>query len=218
MKVISLLQPWATLVVIGAKKIETRSWNTKYTGTILIHASKRWDWELSDIVTKIGAQQILRDAGYHALSPVNGKAKTNLPLGHIIGKVEILGTESSDLITSLVPGQKMRHSDSNTTFELTEQEKNFGDYSSGRYGWFLSNPKKFIHPIPAVGKLSLWDYTFPGNDESHILQCNKCGFSACADYFPIDKYNIDTDEESWETWCPNCENNELDLIIDNLSF
>ena len=27
MKAISLLQPWATLVVIGIKTIETRSWN-----------------------------------------------------------------------------------------------------------------------------------------------------------------------------------------------
>ena len=39
MKVISVLQPWASLIVMGAKKIETRSWQTKYTGELLIHAS-----------------------------------------------------------------------------------------------------------------------------------------------------------------------------------
>lgn len=39
MKVISIMQPWATLIVLGHKKIETRSWNTKYRGEILIHAS-----------------------------------------------------------------------------------------------------------------------------------------------------------------------------------
>ncbi len=39
MKVISLLQPWASLVVMGYKKCETRSWNTKSRGTLLIHAS-----------------------------------------------------------------------------------------------------------------------------------------------------------------------------------
>jgi len=39
MKAISLLQPWATLVVMGIKTIETRSWGTKHRGAILIHAS-----------------------------------------------------------------------------------------------------------------------------------------------------------------------------------
>ena len=40
MKVLSLLQPWATLVVMGIKQIETRSWSTAHRGTLLIHASK----------------------------------------------------------------------------------------------------------------------------------------------------------------------------------
>ncbi len=40
MKALSLLQPWATLVVIGVKQIETRSWSTAYRGPLLIHASK----------------------------------------------------------------------------------------------------------------------------------------------------------------------------------
>jgi activating signal cointegrator 1 len=40
MKALSLTQPWATLVAIGAKCIETRTWHTFYTGTVAIHASK----------------------------------------------------------------------------------------------------------------------------------------------------------------------------------
>ena len=40
MKAISLLQPWATLVIIGVKTIETRSWGTHHRGNILIHASQ----------------------------------------------------------------------------------------------------------------------------------------------------------------------------------
>ena len=39
MKVLTLTQPWATLVAIGAKRIETRSWATKYRGPLLIHAA-----------------------------------------------------------------------------------------------------------------------------------------------------------------------------------
>lgn len=40
MKAITLTQPWATLVAIGAKKIETRSWATGYRGRLAIHAAK----------------------------------------------------------------------------------------------------------------------------------------------------------------------------------
>jgi hypothetical protein len=40
MKALSLLQPLALLVVIRAKKIETRLWSTPYRGPLLKHASK----------------------------------------------------------------------------------------------------------------------------------------------------------------------------------
>ena len=40
MKAITLTQPWATLVAIGAKRIETRSWRTFYRGPLAIHAGK----------------------------------------------------------------------------------------------------------------------------------------------------------------------------------
>lgn len=38
MKVITLKQPWATLVAEGIKKYEFRTWKYKYRGEILIHA------------------------------------------------------------------------------------------------------------------------------------------------------------------------------------
>ena len=41
MKVLSLLQPWASLVVMGIKTVETRSWSTNYRGSLLIHAGLR---------------------------------------------------------------------------------------------------------------------------------------------------------------------------------
>lgn len=41
MKVITLWEPWASLIAVGAKMIETRSWNTNYRGRIAIHAAKK---------------------------------------------------------------------------------------------------------------------------------------------------------------------------------
>lgn len=38
---LSLWEPWASLMAVGAKRIETRSWETKYRGPVLICASAR---------------------------------------------------------------------------------------------------------------------------------------------------------------------------------
>ena len=39
MKVLSLTEPYATLIRENKKKIETRSWKTSYRGELYIHAS-----------------------------------------------------------------------------------------------------------------------------------------------------------------------------------
>ncbi len=38
MKVLTIREPWASLIVNGYKKYEFRSWKTNYRGKILIHA------------------------------------------------------------------------------------------------------------------------------------------------------------------------------------
>lgn len=41
MKALSLWQPWASLIAVGHKTIETRSWTTSYRGPLAITATKR---------------------------------------------------------------------------------------------------------------------------------------------------------------------------------
>ncbi|MGI0100163.1 MAG: ASCH domain-containing protein [Candidatus Micrarchaeaceae archaeon] len=43
MKCLSLMQPYAELVVSGRKRIELRRWNTRFRGKFYIHASKKLD-------------------------------------------------------------------------------------------------------------------------------------------------------------------------------
>jgi Na+-transporting NADH:ubiquinone oxidoreductase subunit NqrC len=43
MKVLSVKNPWAYLIMYKGKDIENRSWKTNYRGPILIHASKTSD-------------------------------------------------------------------------------------------------------------------------------------------------------------------------------
>ena len=40
MKVLSIREPWASLIINGYKEYEFRTWRTNYRGKILIHASK----------------------------------------------------------------------------------------------------------------------------------------------------------------------------------
>ncbi len=42
MKALSILQPYAWLIVTGRKDIENRTWHTGYRGPVLIHAGKTY--------------------------------------------------------------------------------------------------------------------------------------------------------------------------------
>lgn len=148
MKVISLLQPWASLVVLGHKKIETRSWKTEYRGPILIHASKK------KISLKEGMYDLVDE-----LCKIPGfmEAYKSLPYGAIIGKVDLITTGVLCPPYEDSCGRKgMYFNDKGATF--TDKELAFGNYSPGRWGWLLSDPVLFKEPIPVRGSLSLWDY------------------------------------------------------------
>lgn len=154
MKVISLLQPWASLVVIGAKKIETRSWNTKYRGPLLIHASKK----MSNVQKFLAYSEPFASA----LKDLN-----ELSLGAIIGKVDLKGTSTTDFYLDCKNGG-IPITDHGGDWE---KEIAFGDYSAGRFGWLLSNPIAFSHHIQAKGSLGLWEY------DGQL--CHSCG---CTEY------------------------------------
>lgn len=164
MKVISLLQPWASLVVIGAKKIETRSWNTKYRGPLLIHASKKKIPELRSLLCSWNF-----DAAFHSLGgTMSPGSNLELPLGSIIGMVHLDNCRPTDSFTVAELDTKVWHPDGRTSYYT---ERQLGDYSPGRYGWLLSNPHSFSHHIPVKGSLGLWEY------DGRL--CLKCG---CTDY------------------------------------
>lgn len=133
MKTLSLLQPWASLVIIGAKKIETRSWRTAYRGELLIHAS----------LGKKGGV-LVSEAPFKKYIP----DFSHLPFGAIIGKVHL---------EDVVPVETLFYSDSMLN-HLTLEEKAFGDYGKGRYAWILSEPEAFDTIIPIRGTLGLWDF------------------------------------------------------------
>ena len=56
MKVITLKQPWATLVAEGIKEYEFRSWKYNYRGEILIHAGASVDEEAMNQVKSLNLE------------------------------------------------------------------------------------------------------------------------------------------------------------------
>jgi len=45
MKCLSVRQPWANAIFIAGKDVDNRSRHTDYRGPLLIHASRRIDWQ-----------------------------------------------------------------------------------------------------------------------------------------------------------------------------
>ena len=48
MKVLTIREPWASLIINGYKEYEFRSWKTNYRGKILIHTSSIIDKDMLD--------------------------------------------------------------------------------------------------------------------------------------------------------------------------
>ena len=71
MKTLSIRQPWAWLIVSGIKNIENRKWATKYRGTLLIHASKKWDQAGFDFANAMG--KFVPDRKDHVFGAIVGK-------------------------------------------------------------------------------------------------------------------------------------------------
>lgn len=146
MKAITLTQPWATLVAIGAKRIETRGWSTSYRGPLAIHAGKG----LGPVGGKKGLMSLCRSEPFRSVLLAAGILGTPaLPLGAIVATCELVAVVETAWFTT---------HDYWPAYPLTDQERAFGDYTPGRFAWLLADVKPLPDPIPAKGALGLWDW------------------------------------------------------------
>lgn len=134
---LSLWQPWASLVAIGAKRRETRSWKTPYRGFIAIHAAKKQDLPSLRLCQDRSFSTALSKAGYH-------KA-VDLPFGCFVAIARLVEISPTDTVKPLL-------------IRLSElDEIAFGDYSPGRYAWKFEDIQRLEMPIPARGYQGLWN-------------------------------------------------------------
>jgi activating signal cointegrator 1 len=138
LKVITLIQPWASLIALGEKKIETRSWKTSYRGPLLIHAGKKID-------------SCAKHSIFRRTLESHRYTKDTLPTGMIIAKCNLI-----DCLEMVQCGVSSGTLSDGT--KVYGNEYQFGNYEIGRYAWILDNVEMLKEPIPAKGKLSIWNF------------------------------------------------------------
>jgi hypothetical protein len=159
-KAISLWQPHASLVIIGAKGVETRTWESPIRGRVVMHAAKTmraldlcglpYFWEAFD---KAGLWQLpeaqlanfsLRQLQRCYCEDLTQKQRLEwlpLPLGALLGVADIV---------KCVPGPELAPT-------LSAQERAFGGYEEGKWGWILENVQAFDVPLPYVGEQNFFN-------------------------------------------------------------
>ena len=167
MKAITIWQPWASLIAVGAKGFETRSWKTSYRGPIAIHAAAR----------KCPQQKDLSYESFNAITEAItlsfGQWRfdwDNIPLGCIIATAELAeiwrivhypGT-NIDVAKHIPVGGELdvpkHHPDFHKTIIPTDLEMLYGDWTPGRYAWQIENVKMLPEPIPCKGQQGLWKW------------------------------------------------------------
>ena len=144
-KAISLTQPWASLMAIGAKKNETRSWYTNYRGWLAIHASKGFPADCRALCAQEPFAAALASAGY--------KSSMDLPRGSVVAVVRVLDcVRVEEYVRSIAPDDRL---------QFLSQEERFGDYSRGRYAYITADARRLKQPIPLIGSLSIWQMPKP---------------------------------------------------------
>jgi hypothetical protein len=151
MKALTLWQPWASLIIAGAKPYEFRSWPAPVSligQRIAIHAGARTvkPDEVRALLLGMRASQCSEHPRRHSglrteiAVPILEGTMARLPLSSILGTA-ILGEPTKNPI---VDGHHLV-ADSDRTDHLN-------------WGWPLTDIERFEPPIPARGAQGLWNW------------------------------------------------------------
>lgn len=129
MKVLSLKEPWASLIKDEIKCVETRSWKTNYRGELYIHASLS---KVSSICQE--NRELMRLV-----------KSQDYPYGCIICKCKLV--DCIKMTEEYVEDMRLKN----------PIEYACGDYKVNRYAWILSDIEP-VTPIEVKGHLGIWNY------------------------------------------------------------
>lgn len=142
MRAITLHQPWASLIAEGVKTTETRSWSPPgwlLGDRIAIHAAKRAPSQLFPIT----------DGETYGFLNVK-----DMPRGKVVATARLAGAgKVLDYQSDLEEGHVWVKEQYVASAIKTDP---YGDYSVGRWIWFLEDIRKLDKPIPAKGMQRIW--------------------------------------------------------------
>lgn len=149
-KALTLWQPWASLVAMGEKLVETRSWATAYRGELAIHSAQKKPppWLGASRHSEVFRDE-LADVFNCRCDLVDSPVRA-LPLGAILCIVRLVSIEETAAVREI----------------LSEREQIFGNYEDGRYAWFFEMVERFEEPLPAKGNRMLWNWDRPAPESS----------------------------------------------------
>jgi hypothetical protein len=138
MRALTLTEPWATLMALHEKTVETRSWKLPagiIGEEVAIHAAKgfpKWAKETCD------------EEPYRTALTLPGGiwSYPEKNCGHVLCIVKFIGYRR----TEDVRGQ------------LSEKQLAFGDYAEGRFAWFTEFVERLPRPVAAIGHLGFWEW------------------------------------------------------------
>lgn len=165
MKALTLHQPWATLVALGVKTIETRSWSTRYRGRLLIHAAAKrpdhWRRPDDDVAAHLDHVRLPWDPA--EANDDWWRYRWCGPLGAIVASGAL-----ADVVRMVVPGDARpvaktgggievggnalywRHVDGEgTVCSSLNDQRPYGDFRPGRYAWLLEDVQPTTARCPA---------------------------------------------------------------------
>ena len=187
MKAISLTQPWASLMALGCKTIETRCWPTKERGYIAIHAAKKMTTADKDfaarskVVVALEAARLIRiEQKMPAIEWLEDYHNTNanaLPRGEIVAVVHLSHCEETNRVfdvtrplddSRVLWSPRLAHPFAQKRL-VPANERYFGDYrvlddnGKQRYAFWTTFAVPLLQTVPCTGALGLWDIP----DEHH---------------------------------------------------
>lgn len=148
MKALTLWQPWAALIAIGAKGIETRSWGTNYRGPLAIHAARNVPIEGRMALLMSDFAAALVEAGVWDRRLLNRRPDPSLWSGPLSRGCIVAVAQLVDCVRMTPRG---------IPYPVTYRERAFGNFADGRYAWILRDVTRLPQSVPVKGAQGLWE-------------------------------------------------------------
>lgn len=186
MKALTIRQPWATLIALGVKTIETRSWRAPKAligQRIAIHAGATrgsvfnvlkaavrdldsdaialcnalYALDIEPIDLPLGA--IVATATLADCVPMVSWSPLNGPAAWAAHMIPCEGSERLLLLRDAEMGAEALRIDGPLPAEIDATDQlPLGDFQPGRWAWMLTDIDQLLDPIPATGKQGVWEW------------------------------------------------------------